>query len=132
MNAAEMLRGAGVSATGRRLLVLETLVSAGSAVSAPELLASLGQSMNKVTLYRILDLLVDKHILARHSGPDRTAHYCLGTGHGHFHCRRCGRCLCLHLPGTGLDPASAGLDALGRVDEIEVRVEGVCKECLDR
>ncbi|MGE4291221.1 MAG: Fur family transcriptional regulator [Desulfovibrio sp.] len=125
------LRRSGVEPTERRVMVYEAVSGAKDAVSAPELLSALGKSMNKVTLYRILDLLVANGVLARHTGPDRTAHYCLGRGHGHFHCIRCGRCICLGLADADLERlAGPELAGLGRVDGVELRVEGVCRECL--
>lgn len=127
----ETLRRHGVEPTERRVLVFEAVAGAEGAVSAPELLAKLGGNMNKVTLYRILDLLVSSGALAKHTGPGRTAHYCMGRGHGHFHCTRCGRCICLRLEDAHLERlAGAELLELGRVDEVELRVEGVCRECL--
>ncbi|WP_022663268.1 Fur family transcriptional regulator [Paucidesulfovibrio longus] len=127
----ETLLRSGVDPTERRVMVFEAVAGAEGAVSAPELLAALGGSMNKVTLYRILDLLVSSGVLARHTGPGRTAHYCLGRGHGHFHCTRCGRCICLGLEDANLERlAGPELAGLGRVEDVELRVEGVCRECL--
>jgi Fe2+ or Zn2+ uptake regulation protein len=127
----ETLLQAGVDPTTRRVMVLEAVARAEGAVSAPELLSVLSGNMNKVTLYRILDLLVEHGVLARHTGPERAAHYCLGRGHGHFHCTRCGRCICLRLADAHLERlAGPELAGLGRVDDVELRVEGVCRDCL--
>ncbi|SKA96470.1 Fur family transcriptional regulator, ferric uptake regulator [Paucidesulfovibrio gracilis DSM 16080] len=127
------LRQAGVDPTARRVMVYEAVARAEGAVSAPDLLGTLCAHMNKVTLYRILDLLVEHGVVARHTGPERTAHYCLGRGHGHFHCTHCGRCICLRLEDAHLERlVGPELTGLGRVEDVELRVEGICSDCLKK
>jgi Fur family ferric uptake transcriptional regulator len=119
----------GLEPTRNRTLVLDAVLQAEHTVTPPELLATLGRAMNKVTLYRILDLLVERGLIERHSGAGRAYHYCSGSGHGHFHCTRCGRMRCLHLPEGTLDMALLAQAAGGSVESVELRLDGVCDEC---
>lgn len=124
------LREAGLEATENRVLALEAVLGAEAALTPPELMDRLRGSMNRVTLYRILDLLVEHGLIERHSGADRAYHYCPGHGHGHFHCTRCGRMVCLRLPEGTLDLGMLG-SAGGRVEAVELRLDGVCEKCLN-
>lgn len=99
-----------------------------------ELLDSpLGDKLNRVTLYRILDLLVEHGVATRHNAGERAFRYCLGggpAGHAHFTCARCGVTQCLDSAAL-----SASLDAMiarmpMRVETAELRFGGVCEGCL--
>jgi Fur family transcriptional regulator, ferric uptake regulator len=132
MEAQELLKGCGLSATANRLLVLHALSGAGQPQTPQELLAALAGRMNRVTLYRILDLLVEHGVAARHSAGGRAYCYCLGQGlhgHSHFHCTRCGQTQCLdsRLLEPGLSRILSGLPM--RVDLAEVSLGGLCENC---
>lgn len=102
---AQRLAQAGYDPTPRRLAVLDALTALAQqphAPAAPELLALVRQyvTMDKVTLYRVLDLLTGCGVVQRHSGGDGVFRYCLAREgeampHGHFYCTRCGRTTCL-------------------------------------
>ncbi|OIN99248.1 MAG: hypothetical protein AUJ49_11615 [Desulfovibrionaceae bacterium CG1_02_65_16] len=133
MDAKELLIRAGLSATAKRLLVVQALTEAGRPVTPQELLEPLGARMNRVTLYRILDLLVERHVATRHNAGERAFRYCLHggpAGHAHFTCSRCGQTECLdsHALDEGLAELLARLPM--RVDSAEIRFGGVCQNCL--
>jgi len=135
-NAHERLRRCGIDATRNRAAVLESIAGCRHAPSAREILARVRarRAINKVTLYRILDLLVEKKIICRNSTGDRSFRYCLGTAgtadsHCHFFCTRCGSMLCVDMESL---PAGAR-DLIGllsmHVDRVEIRLDGVCSAC---
>ena len=65
MDARELLGACGLAATPNRLCVLRALEGARRPQTPQELLAALpalGASMNRVTLYRILELLVERGV----------------------------------------------------------------------
>lgn len=132
MDAQLRLEHCGVAATENRLLVLRALSGADHPQTPQELLAVLAGRMNRVTLYRILDLLVERGVAARHFAGGRAFRYCLGrgvAGHSHFHCTRCGQTQCLDskLLEPGLSRILSGLPM--RVDMAEVSLGGVCEGC---
>lgn len=131
-----LLFAAGLDPTPHRQWVLERLLAEGRALAAPDLLeeAERTQGMNKVTLYRILDLLAAHGLLARSPGPERSFLYCAGGGmekgtHGHFRCTRCGRTYCLTLDREVFDPAALSASVPMRVERIGITLEGVCEAC---
>lgn len=136
MDAAALLAGAGLEPTPKRLAVLRALMGLRGPATPLELLEApggLGGSMNRVTLYRILDLFVGHGVVVRHNAGERAFRYCVRTGpagHAHFTCTRCGHTQCL-----GATPLELGLGALlsalpMRVDTAEIRLGGVCQGCL--
>ncbi len=138
-DARSLLFAAGLDPTPHRTWVLENLLAAGRAMAAPEMLeqAADRQGMNKVTLYRILDLLAAHGLLSRSAGPERAFLYCAGNGgsggeegtHAHFCCTRCGRTFCLTLPSAVLDAGALRAALPMQVERIGVTLEGVCDAC---
>lgn len=132
--AAALLKDHDLEPTAHRLTVVAALAELGMPASAPELLEreDVGGAMNKVTLYRILDLLENAHLVQRFHGPGGAARYCLdaeGAGHAHFACRACGKALCLDSVPGWLD--RKGVEkALGvTIDGIELKLLGLCVDC---
>jgi Fur family ferric uptake transcriptional regulator len=88
-----------------------------------------------VTVYRILDLLVDHGLVERISSGGRA--FCYGMApnehhrpHPHFYCKRCGRMECLSPESLRIDVSVLLQTFPGRIDKVEVRVDGICKDCL--
>lgn len=133
MDGPDILKHGGLAATAKRLLVVQALAASGGPLTPQELLAALGERLNRVTLYRILDLLVEHGLVTRHNAGERAFRYCLrqgAAGHAHFTCTRCGHTECLDSR-----PLEAGLSELlahlpMRVDSAEVRFGGICQGCL--
>ncbi|MFP4316706.1 MAG: Fur family transcriptional regulator [Desulfovibrionales bacterium] len=131
-----ILHRAGIDPTEHRVHVLDVMQSYHRAVSAPELLARLNElcPMNKVTLYRILELFVQKGIVLRHSVGDRAFRYCLGSGSGqfghcHFFCTSCGRTECMALSSLSFDMDRLEKNVGGQVQSMEIRLNGICTSC---
>jgi Fur family ferric uptake transcriptional regulator len=88
-----------------------------------------------VTVYRILDLLVDRGIVDRLSTAGRAAYYGLAPNahhapHPHFYCKHCGQMDCLNPESLNVDADQLWRTFPGRIDRVEVRVDGICKNCL--
>jgi len=133
MDAREMLQTGGLASTSKRALVLQALADAGCPVTPQDLLERLGAQLNRVTLYRILDLLVAHGLATRHNAGERAFRYCLRSGpagHAHFTCMHCGHTECLdsHTLNAGISELLARLPM--RVETAEIRFGGVCQECL--
>jgi Fur family transcriptional regulator, ferric uptake regulator len=132
----DMLVRAGIEPTPLRLLVAEVLDQAGSALAAADILDRVRRrhGANKVTLYRILDLFVERGLACRHSAGERALRYCLGSGfaahpHCHAHCLRCGRTLCLPVTEGLVNLQALGAELPLVVTGVEVRIDGVCAAC---
>ncbi|KHK02714.1 Fur family transcriptional regulator [Desulfovibrio sp. TomC] len=131
-----MLTRAGIDPTPLRLAVAEVLAGEGRALPAGDILTLVRRQhqANKVTLYRILDLFVEKGLARRHSSGDRALRYCLEPGfsdrpHCHAYCVRCGRMECLPAALGVVDVAALGPMLAMDVMAVEVRIDGVCASC---
>jgi Fur family ferric uptake transcriptional regulator len=135
---ANMLEGRGVDPTPLRQAVLRSVGEESRPLAAAEIMAVVRaqMSINKVTLYRILDLLVDRGLIKRLSAGDRAFRYDMGEtrhhpDHPHFVCHQCGgmECLCPDvLPGNLKNVKTRGR----LIKQVEVRFEGICEACLKK
>lgn len=136
-NYSEMLISADVETTKNRLHVLEVVGNNQFPLSADDIFKTLerSSSINRVTVYRILDLLVDHGIVERLSTGGRAAYFGLAPNdhhqpHPHFYCKNCGQMDCLNPESLNVDTDPLWQTFPGRIDKVEVRVDGVCKNCL--
>jgi len=136
-NYSDLLIQSGLAVRSNRLKVLEIIGSNNCPLSAQEIYATLcrNNDINRVTVYRILDLLVEKGIVERLSGGGRSFYYGLAPNdhhrpHPHFYCKNCGQMQCLNPDSLLLDAKALHRTFPGRIESVEVRVDGVCKTCL--
>jgi Fur family ferric uptake transcriptional regulator len=134
-----LLQSGGLEPTPSRLRVLEVIGANSAPVSAQEIFATVNRTagINRVTVYRILDLLVSKGLLERLSGGGRSLVYGLAPNehhpaHPHFHCRSCGALQCLQPGSLKVDLRGIERSFAGQIQGVEVRVDGICKNCLKR
>jgi Fe2+/Zn2+ uptake regulation proteins len=133
MNTNKHLSDSGLAPTANRERVVRALAQAGAPLTPQDLLERLTGSMNRVTLYRILDLLVERGVATRHNAGERAFRYCLASGpmgHAHFHCNQCGQTRCLDSEplALGIRQLCAGLPM--RVEAADFHLSGVCEACL--
>jgi Fur family ferric uptake transcriptional regulator len=126
----------GIEPTPGRLRVMEVIGDHASPMGVREICATVNQTngINRVTVYRILDLLVEKGLVDRISGG-RGLLYGMAPNehhpaHPHFHCRRCGALRCLPPAEFNLDIRGMQLCFTGEISSVELRVTGICRDCL--
>lgn len=136
-NYQQILEAAKLEATVNRLQVLEVIGGSGCPLSASEISVILERTLtiNRVTVYRILDLLVEHNILERLSTGGRAAYYGLApnehhAAHAHFYCSRCGQMDCLRPETLSVDANLLKKTFSGEISRVEIRVDGICKNCL--
>ena len=132
--ARELLDGHGVRPTRARVLVLSHLLAEPQARSPRRIHAAVGgeAAVNRVTLYRILDLLVEQGLASRSSAGDRSLRYCGGRSARrvcHFHCLGCGQVRCLDPALLPLSPEAMERELGVSVERVEVRIDGRCSAC---
>ena len=134
---ASLLAKARLEPTENRLGVLEVIGNNRYPLSAAEIFQTLQRSraINRVTVYRILDLLVARGLVDRISTGGRAAYFGLAPNehhapHPHFYCTRCGRMECLEPGSLTLSGDILWKTFPGRIDKVEVRVDGLCKHCM--
>jgi Fur family transcriptional regulator, ferric uptake regulator len=136
-NYERLLAAANLEATPHRLRILEIVGNNSFPLSAGDIYKTLGRSssINRVTVYRILEMLVDHQVVDRIGTVGRTYYYGLAPNdhheaHPHFYCRQCGQMDCLNPKSLKVESAPLLQTFPGQIDKIEVRVEGICKNCL--
>ncbi len=134
----KLLVGADLPPTPHRLRVLEVIGKSPFPLSHREICRSLREShpINRVTVYRILDLLVERKLVARIISGDRSFRYGLVAAadhaeHPHFYCRNCGDMRCLDQGALSVDLEALVKEPPGLISRVEVRLDGICNTCLE-
>ncbi|MDY6836879.1 MAG: transcriptional repressor [Thermodesulfobacteriota bacterium] len=132
-----MLQAVGLDPTPLREAVFRCVGEESRPLVAAEIMTRIQSrmSINKVTLYRILDLLVDSGLVRRLSAGDRAWRYGMGASHHHpdhphFVCSRCGLIECLEPNLLPFDLTRIHPKGKGVVRHVDVRFEGTCEKCL--
>lgn len=134
MNTAEQLiQNAGLRPSLIRIAVLGVLLGADDALSHAEIMEHLQPvgAFDRVTVYRVLDWLVEKGLAHKVAGAGRvwrfqvTRHETMHC-HAHFLCNRCGKIFCL----PDVQPAlPKQIPANFCAESIELNITGICSDC---
>lgn len=135
----QMLMSVDLETTPNRLAVLGVVGNNSYPLSAGDIFKTLerSSSINRVTVYRILDRLVAEGVIERLSTGGRAAYFGLAPNehhrpHPHFYCKSCGQMDCLNPEALNIEAKAMQKTFPGRIDKVEVRVDGICKNCLNR
>lgn len=130
-SATALIQAAGQRATEARVAVLETLLSAGHALTHQEIeqaLAKRRRVIDRVTLYRVLEWALNQSLIHKMTGNDRVWRFSATptSDHAHFNCTHCGQIYCLE----NLTPAVALTLPKGfKLEHADVSVQGLCPHC---
>ena len=137
-NYPELLKQAGLTPTDHRVHILGTIGDAPNPLSAGQIytIVTKSNAINRVTVYRVLDNLVERDLVQRISSAGRAFFYGLApnavhTAHPHFYCKQCGRMDCLQPDAITLKVDTSKNRLSGEVKNIEIRIDGVCRRCLN-
>lgn len=130
----QKLMSHGIKPTRNRVCVAKYLYDQEQPVTAPDMLDAIQKqvSLNKVTLYRILDLFEAQGLVLKHRADDRTFRYCLKeseqAAHCHFLCTECGAMSCVSPETVGIDPGLIKSTQY-QISNVEIRIDGRCDTC---
>jgi len=129
--AANLIQATGQRATQARIAVLDALLAAEHALTHQEIKQQLEKqrySIDKVTLYRVLDWVLDQGLAHKVTGGDRTWRFSAlpTTEHAHFNCTDCGQIYCLE---DLISTVSLTLPKGFKLQHADVAVQGVCSHC---
>jgi Fur family ferric uptake transcriptional regulator len=142
--ARERLRHLGVRVTHPRVQVLACLLASEHPLTHQAVfdhMAEVSGPVDRVTVYRILDWLVEQHLAFKHAGEDRVFRFSLTEHveaaaqahrqHGHFECVCCHRTYCLDGPATPVADMvpDARVPAGFAVEHVELTLKGRCSQC---
>jgi len=132
------LRQLGARVTQPRVAILACLIDAEAPLTHQAVIDRLPADgdVDRVTVYRVLDWLVEQGLAQKRAGNDRVFRFTLveheaaraqvHRQHSHFHCTRCDRTFCLASAGKSVAPKVPSGFA---VEHVELTVNGVCAEC---
>lgn len=136
--AQQRLRQLGARVTQPRVAILACLIDAAEPLTHQAVIDRLPADgeVDRVTVYRVLDWLVEQGVAQKRAGNDRVFRFTLvehvaaraevHRQHSHFHCTRCDRTFCLASAGKSVAPKVPSGFA---VEHVELTVNGVCAEC---
>ena len=128
---AAQIRSYGARATPARIRVLQLLRSTPGALSHTQIEQALGESaLDRVTLYRVLDWLVESGLAHKNADANRVFRFSAAAEsehakHIHFRCDSCGKVFCLDQP-PPVPPAMPDGFSLLRAD---FDLHGCCAGC---
>lgn len=128
---AVQIRAVGARATPARIRVLRLLRAAPCALTHHDVEAALGSPpMDRVTLYRVLDWLVESGLAHKLTDANRVFRFAVvapgeAAAHAHFRCDRCARVFCL----DGAPPRAPDLPQGFSLSRMEVDLHGCCPDC---
>ena len=132
--ARRLVKESGGRSTEARRNVLACLIAAGRALSHAEIEAQLADTdLDRVTLYRVLEWLVEQslaHRVGGLSGFDRAMRFAFSrperrNAHAHFQCVQCGTTMCLDDVAVPALPVPGGIE----LQRIELAAFGYCAPC---
>lgn len=131
----DVLESHGLDPTLNRVLVLAAMAASDHPLSAREVhdRVMAEHRLNRVTVYRILDLFAHHGVVSRISAGERGFRYCARPdrrpwGHVHFHCTRCGQVQC--ITNRAVDVGERLADSLPMdIRNVELRLDGICDNC---
>lgn len=133
--AAALIRESGSRLTPPRSAVLSLLLGADHAMTHQEIADALSDALpvDRVTIYRVLDWLVEQGLAHRIAQDDRVWRFSVSRQHAraahqhaHFACKQCGQTFCLDsVPAKAAVKLPAGYQS----EEVELTIRGVCEHC---
>ena len=131
----ELLRKNSLSVTDSRKKILQLFLEQSGALAHGDIEKRAGEKFDRVTVYRTLQIFVDKGIIHTIPTADNSIRYALckdecSEGHHHDHhihfvCKNCKNTYCLDDVVTPEIKLPKGYTA----GHVEVVVEGICKNC---
>lgn len=130
-----ILQDAGLRCTQGRMDILRILIQSELPLTHEDIYGRLIQTgINRVTVYRVLESLLNVGIVHRVEVGDRIWRFAVcgrlhsGHCHPHFICRECGRIECLSECPM---PAISASIPRHRIEEQEVYLRGLCEACAE-
>ena len=131
----DLLKKNHLSVTGGRRKILELFLLQDGALSHSDIERKAGEKFDRVTVYRTLQVFLEKGLIHSIPTSDNSIRYalckddCSGgqhhDDHVHFICTACGNTVCLE----GVNVPAIKLPRGYVSEQVEMLVSGVCKGC---
>lgn len=133
-NIEEILNGKGIRPTSNRILVMRMLMKVSRPVNLADMEALLDFSMDKASIFRVLELFAEKDVVHVIEDGSRSLKYELcnsGTKHSiadqhaHFYCEHCKETYCIEAARVPLIDIPDGFTP----HSINYIIKGICPKC---
>ncbi|KYP15769.1 transcriptional repressor [Flavihumibacter sp. CACIAM 22H1] len=131
----EILKKNQLSVTGSRVKILELFLDQPGALAHGDIERKTGEKFDRVTVYRTLQVFLNKGIIHSIPTADNSVLYALckddcGEGHHHdnhvhFVCDKCGNTVCL----DEVTVPAIRLPRGYKFSQVQVVINGKCKDC---
>lgn len=129
-----LLGGKGVKPTSNRILVGRELMKATNPVSLADLETALGFTLDKASIFRVLELFAEKDVVHVIEDGSRSlkyelcksdTHHTIADQHAHFYCERCKETYCIETAKVPMIDIPDGFTPYS----INYMVKGICPKC---
>jgi len=133
--AESLIRATGARLTQPRARVLAFLLTQNRPLTHHEIHGELpGDALDAVTLYRVLEWLMENHLVHRISGADQVWRFSTGDGkhdhdHAHFQCTSCDSVTCVNDVPL---PRRVKLPEGFVTEEVDFLIKGTCPHCRQK
>lgn len=134
-NAKKILKSHQLKATQGRIAVLELFFNTHKALSHSDIESALQkESIDRVTIYRILDCYVANNIIHKVSSEQAVQLFALSkqqhehSQHAHFICNSCDSVECFDLP-IEIQPEVLQKNNSFQIHSIDITIHGTCSHC---
>ncbi len=130
----EILNGKGIKPTSNRILVMRELMKASHPINLADMEASLEFSIDKASIFRVLELFAEKDVVHVIEDGSRSLKYELchsGTKHSiadqhaHFYCEQCKETYCIESARVPMIDIPDGFTP----HSINYMIKGICPKC---
>ena len=137
MNTADIeiiLTNKGVKPTANRILVLRELMNTSHPVSLADLESALGFTIDKASIFRVLELFAEKDVVHVIEDGSRSLKYelchsgdrhSIADQHVHFYCEKCRETYCFETVTVPLIDMPEGFTA----HTVNYMIKGICPKC---
>lgn len=130
----DMLYGKGIKPTANRILVMKEFVKASHPVNLADLEILLEFSMDKASIFRVLELFAEKDVVHVIEDGSRSLKYelcrsdnkhSIADQHAHFYCEHCKETYCFETVKVPMIDIPDGFTP----HSINYMVKGICPKC---
>lgn len=130
----KILHRKGIKPTANRILVMKELTKASHPVNLADMEASLEFSMDKASIFRVLELFAEKDVVHVIEDGSRSLKYelCHSGGkhsiadqHAHFYCEHCKETYCIETASVPMIDIPEGFAP----HSVNYVIKGICPKC---
>ena len=129
-----LLQDKGVKPTANRILVMRELMQATRPVNMADLEKSIGYTMDKASVFRVLELFAEKDVVHVIEDGSRSLKYelchsgkkhSIADQHAHFYCEHCKETYCIEAAKVPMIDMPDGFTP----HSVNYMIKGICPKC---